>query len=77
MDTIEIGQLNILDRESVQEYSDLIMEVMDEFNKEEKSEFQKWVVGVEAIIDRKEFDKKHGSLTSGLCNSSPSPDCFM
>jgi hypothetical protein len=32
MDTIEIGQLNILDREPVQEYSDLIMEVMDEFN---------------------------------------------
>jgi hypothetical protein len=32
MDTIEIGQLNILDIESVREYSNLIMEVMNEFN---------------------------------------------
>jgi ribosomal protein S18 acetylase RimI-like enzyme len=59
MNAIEIEQLNILDIESVHEYSNLIMEVMDEFNKEEKSEFQKWFASVEEIINRKESDKKY------------------
>jgi ribosomal protein S18 acetylase RimI-like enzyme len=64
MDAIEIEQLNILDIESVQEYSNLIMEVMSEFNKKEISEFQKVFASVEEIIGRKESDKKYDGFST-------------
>ena len=53
---ISIELLNIEDTESVHEYSDLIMEVMSEFNKEEMDGFQIWFASVEGVTSRKEWD---------------------
>ena len=51
---ISIELLNIEDTESVHEYSDLIIEVMSEFNKEEIDGFQIWFASGEGVTSRKE-----------------------
>ena len=74
---INIELLNIEDTELVQEYSDLIMEVMSEFNKEEIDGFQIWFASVEGVTTRKEMDcsgfdtvqfiaKSNGSIIGAL-----------
>ena len=59
MDNIEIEQLNIDDIESVQEYSKLIIEVMEEFNSNEITESQISFAGITEIIVRKKFSNFH------------------
>jgi ribosomal protein S18 acetylase RimI-like enzyme len=55
MTSANIELLNIEDNESVQEYSDLIMDVMYEFNKEEVDDFQNWFASVEGIVTRRTY----------------------
>ena len=53
MKKLKIEELDITNIQNVKEYSDLIMETMNEFNKPEMSDFQIWFASPEQIIERK------------------------
>jgi len=54
--------IEVLKENEIGEYSELINEVMEEFNSEEINRFQKWFVSVEGIIFRREAGFDDGSF---------------
>ena len=60
MKNITVEELNISNMETVREYSDLIMETMNEYNKHEMSDFQIWFASPEQIIRRKIYSIMRG-----------------
>jgi ribosomal protein S18 acetylase RimI-like enzyme len=54
--------IEVLKENDIKEYSELINEVMEEFNKEEIDSFQKWFASVEGIICRRESGFDDGSF---------------
>ena len=54
--------IEVLKESDIKEYSELINEVMEEFNKEEVDGFQKWFASVEGITCRRESGFDDGSF---------------
>jgi len=54
--------IEVLKENEIEEYSELIFEVMEEFNKEEVDAFQKWFASVEGITCRREAGFDDGSF---------------
>jgi len=54
--------IEVLKENEIEEYSELIFEVMEEFNKDEIDAFQKWFAGVEGITCRREAGFDDGSF---------------
>ena len=54
--------IEVLKENDIKEYSELINEVMEEFNKEEVDSFQKWFASIEGIICRRESGFDDGSF---------------
>jgi len=54
--------IEVLQKSDIIEYSELINEVMEEFNKEEVNGFQKWFASVEGITCRRESGFDDGSF---------------
>jgi ribosomal protein S18 acetylase RimI-like enzyme len=48
--------IELLNENDIKEYSELINEVMTEFNKEDLNGFQYWFASIEGITCRREFD---------------------
>jgi ribosomal protein S18 acetylase RimI-like enzyme len=59
MDNITI---EVLTENDIKEYSELINEVMEEFNKDEIDGFQLWFAGIEGITHRRRYGFDDGSL---------------
>jgi len=61
---IDNVMVEVLKDNDINEYSALINEVMNEFNKEEIDDFQIWFASVEGIIERREYNdfSKHATV---------------
>jgi len=59
MDNITI---EVLAESDIKEYSELVNEVMEEFNKDEIDGFQLWFAGIEGITHRRRYGFDDGSL---------------
>ena len=56
--------IEILNERDIKEYSELINEVMEEFNEAEITGFQIWFASIEGITCRREFGYNDGSLNT-------------
>jgi GNAT superfamily N-acetyltransferase len=61
--------IEVLKDNDIDEYSSLINEVMNEFNKEEVSNFQIWFASVEGIIKRRDYNYTLGKYTTLQCTA--------
>lgn len=59
---MENMSIEVLKDKDIKEYSELINEVMEEFNREEINGFQEWFASVEGITVRREYDFSEDKL---------------
>jgi ribosomal protein S18 acetylase RimI-like enzyme len=59
--------IDVLKEDDIDEYSALVNEVMNEFNKEEVDDFQIWFASVEGIIERRSWNDRRKYATVNFC----------